>query len=154
MLFRSGVLALVCWGNPEPQWRPVSFTLFAAFYACAIGLTVMHTGHSCLNVLRNPWLKRLGLISYPLYLTHLPVMHYTPVLLARAGVTSGVLLTGATWAGVFAAAIALHRFVERPALAMKSRWSYAGGVRESRQAVERQLRPTIGAAAELSRSAR
>ena len=127
-----GVLARVFWGNPEPQWRPVSFTLVAAFYACAIGLSVVHTGYPGLHVLRHPWLKRLGLISYPLYLTHLPVMHYTPVLLARAGITSGALLTGATWVGVFAAAIALHRLVERPALAMKSRWSYAGGSSEVR----------------------
>ena len=127
-----GVLALVSWGNPEPQWRPVSFTLVAAFYGCAIGLSVIHTGHPWLRVLRHPWLKQLGLISYPLYLTHLPMMHYTPVLLARAGITSGALLTGATWVGVFAAAIALHRLVERPALAMKSRWSYAGGSSEVR----------------------
>jgi peptidoglycan/LPS O-acetylase OafA/YrhL len=149
-----GALAIVFWGNPEPQWRPVSFTLFAAFYMCAIGLTVMHTGHRWLRVLRNPWLTRLGLVSYPLYLTHLPVMHFTPVLLARAGITSGVLLAGATWVGVFAAAIALHRFVERPALAMKSRWPYAGGVRKSRAAAERRPLPTIGPAAGLSRSAR
>ena len=127
-----GALALVSWGNPEPQWRPVSFTLVAAFYACAIGLTVVHTGHPWLHVLRHPWLTRLGLVSYPLYLTHLPVMHYTPVLLARPGITSDAVLTAATWVGVCAAAIALHRFVERPALAMKSRWSYAGDAREER----------------------
>ena len=29
------LLAAVFWRNPEPQWRPVSFTVFAAFYACA-----------------------------------------------------------------------------------------------------------------------
>jgi peptidoglycan/LPS O-acetylase OafA/YrhL len=126
------VVATVFWRNPEPQWRTVSFTLFAALYACAIGLTVVHSGHPWLGVLRSRWLKGLGLLSYPLYLTHLPVMHYTPVLLARAGITSAALQSVATWIGIFAAAVVLHRFVERPALAMKARWPYASGPREAR----------------------
>ena len=97
-----------------------------------VGLTVVHSGHPWLGLLRSPWLKGLALLSYPLYLTHLPVMHYTPVLLARAGITSGALQSVATWIGVFAAAVVLHRFVERPALAMKARWPYAPGPREPR----------------------
>jgi peptidoglycan/LPS O-acetylase OafA/YrhL len=121
------LLAVVFWGNPEPQWRPVSFPVFAAFYACAIGLTVVHSGHPWLGLLRSPWLRGLGLLSYPLYLTHLPVMHYMPVLLARTGIASGAVQSVATWVGVFAAAVVLHRFVERPALAMKDRWRYAPG---------------------------
>ena len=44
------LLAAVSWRNPEPQWRSVSFTVFAAFYACAVGLTVVHSGH--------PWMGR------------------------------------------------------------------------------------------------
>ena len=126
------LLAAVFWRNPEPQWRPVSFTVFAVFYASVIGLTVVHSGHPWLGLLRSRWLKGLGLLSYPLYLTHLPVMHYTPVLLARAGITSGALQSGATWIGIFAAAVVLHRFVERPALAMKARWPYAPGPRAPR----------------------
>ncbi|HZI81248.1 MAG TPA: acyltransferase [Vicinamibacterales bacterium] len=123
------VMGIVFWGNPEPQWRPVSFTIVAAFYACGVGLAVVRSGHPWLRPLRSPWLATLGLVSYPLYLTHLPVMHYTPVLLARAGITSGALHSAVTWIGVFAAAAVLHWFVERPAFALKARWPYAG-VRE------------------------
>ena len=126
------LLATIFWRNPEPQWRPVSFTVFAAFYACVIGLTVIYSGHRWLALLRWPWLRRLGLISYPLYLAHLPVMHYVPVLMTRAGITSGALQVAATWVAVFTAAVVLHRFVERPALALKARWSYASGRREPR----------------------
>ncbi|MBM3771133.1 MAG: acyltransferase [Acidimicrobiia bacterium] len=118
------VLSYVFWRNPEPQWKVVTFLAFAVLYACVLGGIILHTGHRRLSVLRFRGLTYLGLISYSLYLTHLPVMTYLPTFLRRFGVTSPSVQVMATWIAIFCVPVVLYVCVERPILRLKDRVPY------------------------------
>lgn len=128
------VLSYVFWGNPEPQWKVLTFLAFAVLYACFVGWSILHTGHRLLRVLRLSVFTYLGLISYSLYLTHLPVMTYAPTFMQRFGVTSPSVHAVATWLAIFLVPAVVYLVVERPILRLKDRVPYRTPDTEARTA--------------------
>jgi peptidoglycan/LPS O-acetylase OafA/YrhL len=115
------VLAYVWWRDPEPRWRPATFLAFGIFYFSVVGLIISHSGHAWLRILRWKWLGYLSLISYSLYLFHIPIFTYLPVI---ARVLHLPFPTVVVWIAVFAIPAFSYRFIERPILELKDRVSY------------------------------
>lgn len=77
------------------------------------------------RMLRSPLALRLGAISYPLYLVNEPIQRLLGLVLGRLAEGDGALFTGLWFPAAtlipLAAAAALHRWIEQPAL----RWGRA-----------------------------
>ena len=118
--------AVYWWADPDPPpWGYVILPAFSAFYAAIIGVSVRYSGHRFLAPLRSRPLRNLGLISYSLYLLHLPIFTYGPVLLTRAGIMGRTAQQWCEWIAIFVMPILSYRFVERPALSLKRFLSYS-----------------------------
>lgn len=104
------------WGDPEPK----AFIPFTLFFFSLVGLIVCYSGHPLLKVLRLKPLAYLGLISYSMYLFHLPIFTYAPPLLARVGLPSTLF----TWALIFGLPMLSYHLLESPILNFKERISY------------------------------
>ncbi|MDR3636773.1 MAG: acyltransferase [Isosphaeraceae bacterium] len=134
-------IALGLWSDAVvPTAAPLVKSLWMLAVNCGffgmLGLVIVHAGHPALGTLRNPSLGYLGRVSYGLYLYH-PLVFMAldrgaaalklPQTMALGFVKLGatVLLASISW-----------RFVERPILALKSRFPY----REEHVGVRRSVR--------------
>jgi peptidoglycan/LPS O-acetylase OafA/YrhL len=119
-------LAHRAWPRVDPLRMEASLFLLRAgvVYACLIGLVVCSAGHPLLAPLRRRRLCYVGSISYGLYLYH-PLIFWV-VGLARFALG----FRGSVWVDVvrvgacFAVASLSWRFIERPLLKLKDRFSY------------------------------
>jgi peptidoglycan/LPS O-acetylase OafA/YrhL len=114
MISAVAIAGLVTW---EPRSFVVVITAVSIYVAALVG--------GLQTWLRWPWLQHLGRLSYSFYLTHVPIgvtgimvmMHFSDGS-NRAAVAS--ILFG--FAISLAAAEALHRFVEGPAMRLSNRF--------------------------------
>jgi peptidoglycan/LPS O-acetylase OafA/YrhL len=126
------ILALVWWRHPEPRWTVPTFFAFGLFFFSAIGLIVHNSGHRWLAFLRSRWLLYLGLISYSLYLTHVPVFNYFPVIARTLHLP---LPSVFVWVAVFAVPTLSYVLVERPMLRFKAVVPYGRREEDRRESV-------------------
>lgn len=68
-------------------------------------------------------MRRIGAVSYGIYLYHLLVRHAVVAAMGLAGLASHLLLFVATVLGTWAVAEASYRWIESRFLALKSRWT-------------------------------
>lgn len=61
------------------------YSLIALFWACVVGLCIRFSGTKFTRVLRLPSIVYLGLVSYMMYLIHLPVYVAVGIAFARVG---------------------------------------------------------------------
>jgi peptidoglycan/LPS O-acetylase OafA/YrhL len=110
------------------RWLPVS--IWAFVLACTVAQLSAAPGalaRAVSHALRRPPLRFLGEISYSTYLVHWPVLVALTALLRRSIELTPtlhfvlLLVVGAPL--VAAASWALHRYVERPGIALGRRWS-------------------------------
>jgi peptidoglycan/LPS O-acetylase OafA/YrhL len=100
-------------------------------YLVAIGLVVLHSGRRWLAPLRDRRLTGLGQLSYGIYLYHCLVFEAVDGLSARLGISGQPAIDAMKLAASFGLAAASWRLVERPLLALKGRFAYAGGARKA-----------------------
>ncbi|MFP5068637.1 acyltransferase family protein [Pseudonocardia nantongensis] len=118
----GGVFALVSCGlllqvdRAFPGWAALWPTV-----AAAMVLVAGQSGHrwGADRLLSGPVLRRIGDVSFPLYLWHWPVLVLTLIVTGeeRLGVGAGAAVIGAS----FVLAFATHRFVEQPLQALDTR---------------------------------
>ena len=99
---------------------------FSTLWLGVIGLVVIHSGHPRLAVLRRPRLRRLGTISYGLYLYHFLVLVISGDVYFRLGLRGQPLWRAPTIGACFVVAALSWRYVERPILGLKDRFAYTG----------------------------
>ncbi|CAN5544279.1 acyltransferase [soil metagenome] len=104
------LLVLFLFVDYSPPWLlRGGYTLVAAISAMTIVGLLQH-GRVCALISWAP-LRSLGVVSYSLYLVHWPVISLlTPARVGRAGVMYAAIVVVAS----LAAAVLLHRLVERP----------------------------------------
>jgi peptidoglycan/LPS O-acetylase OafA/YrhL len=79
------------------------------------------------SLLKQRWLQWLGMVSYSVYLIHLPVMGPLMRVVRKVmgdGVAADVIGLGATLAGCLVLAALMHRFLEVPAIGWSRRVRY------------------------------
>jgi peptidoglycan/LPS O-acetylase OafA/YrhL len=108
----------------------IGYSWVGAFYACLLLLVVTQTGSAMARLFRNGALRRLGEISYGLYLIHIPVLGlWHAVAFERPpAITNGreLLVTlGAMGASLLIALIS-WRFLERPIIKWGRSFEYLG----------------------------
>jgi peptidoglycan/LPS O-acetylase OafA/YrhL len=89
-----------------------------------VGLAVAFSGRGWLAPLRSPWARRLGEISYGLYLYHLPVFGNLDALAHRAGIGRPPWFDALKVAVALGVAVASWHLIERPILGLKRRFVY------------------------------
>ena len=113
---------------PALPWHRISISLgksmIGLFYTGIVGLVLVHQGHPRLAFLRGRRLCRTGQISYGLYLYHPFVFAFMTLAMQGLGVRGSALMDVLKFAACFAVAALSWRFVERPILAMKDRFTY------------------------------
>ncbi len=128
----GGVVAVLALGLASvglresfPTWVQgvVTTPLFSALAAVVLVAAIACKGGFLVSCLRHPIARRLGLVSYSLYLWHIPVMYLVGRLLAdkvayRYTVVISVVLA-------YLVAELSYRFVERPFLKLKTRYEPA-----------------------------
>ena len=129
-------------GLPTPSEPAPTILMVELFYFGLVGLVVYHAGHKALAPLRWPWLCKIGVISYGIYLYHYPVywaidgfgateiMHYDQPWTIRA----------LKLAVTLAVALISWHVIERPFLKLKDRVPY-------RPAASRVAQSSSGASA-------
>jgi peptidoglycan/LPS O-acetylase OafA/YrhL len=60
-------------GLPTPADPATTILMVELFYFAIVGLVLLYAGHPLLLPLRWPWLCKIGVISYGIYLYHYPV---------------------------------------------------------------------------------
>jgi peptidoglycan/LPS O-acetylase OafA/YrhL len=60
-------------GLPTPANPALTILMVELFFFGLVGLVLHHAGHAALAPLRWPWLCKIGVISYGIYLYHYPV---------------------------------------------------------------------------------
>jgi peptidoglycan/LPS O-acetylase OafA/YrhL len=117
---------LLCQGQHCPMFESVSLFAISISYFAVIGLVVLKTGHWSLSILRLPLLVALGQISYGLYLYHWIIYEGLDTVFKF-----GMHLGDPWWLDLLkvmtsvAVAIASWRWIEKPILRFKDRFSYA-----------------------------
>jgi peptidoglycan/LPS O-acetylase OafA/YrhL len=101
----------------------LNLTVVAGFFACVIGLLVLHAGHPVLAPLRARWLARLGTISYGIYLYHIAVLLACAWMLDRVGLPT---IAAPAIAGPLTVAVATASWawIESPVLRLKDWFAY------------------------------
>lgn len=112
------------WSAVPPR-QGFSILAFNGVFFGLIGLVVCQAGRPWLFGLRWGPLRQIGLISYGLYLLHIPVIALSGDLARAFGLRGQPLWReGLTTALCFAVAWASWRWIEAPALSLKSRFEY------------------------------
>lgn len=112
--------ALIDSERPFPGW-------WALMPTAATALMIFAGPDAAINriLLSHRWLVAIGLISYPLYLWHWPLLVFTRV--ARFGSEPTIIMKLALIAASFALAAATYRYIERPLrFGTPSRWKPIG----------------------------
>jgi peptidoglycan/LPS O-acetylase OafA/YrhL len=110
---------------PEPSSLVLLF--FDLLYLGAIGLCVCSAGHPALAPLRDRRIVGLGVISYGVYLYHLPVICVVEEFALRLGIGDQIALDLTKLAFPVVVAALSWKLIERPILALKRRFEYARG---------------------------
>jgi peptidoglycan/LPS O-acetylase OafA/YrhL len=108
---------------PEPSSLVLLY--FDLIYFGAIGLCVTSAGHPALGWLRVRQLVGLGVISYGVYLYHLPVFRLVEEFARRYGLRESLGLDLAKLALSVAAAAVSWVLIEQPILGLKKRFAYS-----------------------------
>jgi peptidoglycan/LPS O-acetylase OafA/YrhL len=112
------------WGEPNSaKVAPIKGATL--FFSGAIGLAVCNSGHRFLAPLRWRQFRRLGLISYSLYMLHVPIFCYMPGVYDRLGLSSMIERETITWAVVLIVPICSYNLIEKPVLSLKRLIGYA-----------------------------
>jgi len=104
------------WGNPHPNWTSTCYTGFSLFFFALVGFCVRWSGVWWLRPLRVQPLRWVGTISYSLYLFHIPVFQYSPIILGHIGIASPAVSELLQWLLVFALPTLSWYALERPIL--------------------------------------
>jgi peptidoglycan/LPS O-acetylase OafA/YrhL len=107
------ILAVVVGLDPEKACMPLFFLLLIGIASDAKTLTA--------RLLRSRIMRHIGLISYGLYLFHVPVLLWTPLPF------EGAALFAAVFAATYVIAIASYLLIERPFLMLKPSRGHAAG---------------------------
>jgi peptidoglycan/LPS O-acetylase OafA/YrhL len=123
-------LAAALGALPGPRVTPTArqspaITAFCLAFFGIVGLVVLHAGRPMLAFLRRPRLRRIGMISYGLYLYHFIIFMAGNDIAASLGmggrpVWRDALMVVAT----FGLAALSWQYVERPILGLKDRFQY------------------------------
>jgi peptidoglycan/LPS O-acetylase OafA/YrhL len=116
--------AVRCWGDPLPPYRVFSYAIFSALFFSVVGLSVAFSGSPMLWPLRLRVLGKLGLVSYAMYMFHLPILAYGLPVLGRLGVHSAPVVGVIEWAAIFGLPALSWILVERPIGALKDARRY------------------------------
>jgi peptidoglycan/LPS O-acetylase OafA/YrhL len=108
---------------PEPS-SLLLLLLYLLFFGL-IGLSVCCAGHPAVSLLRNRWLVGLGVISYGVYIYHLPVFRVVEDFSIRHRLGDRLDLDLVKLALSVVTAILSWKFVEQPILTLKKRFAYA-----------------------------
>ena len=118
----------------HPHRPGLTILAFGLLFFGWVGLTVCHSGRPWLAPLRSRTLRRLGELSYGLYLYHLPVLMLSTDLARAFGKGGQPLWRVALSLAVCLAVAGLSwRFIEAPILRLKDRFPYLGGSTPSRR---------------------
>ncbi|HEY2154690.1 MAG TPA: acyltransferase [Isosphaeraceae bacterium] len=108
-----------------PRWTGLVVLSFSTLWLGVIGLVVIYSGHPRLAVLRRPRLRRIGAISYGLYLYHFLVIVISGDIYRAIGLRGQPLWREAPTIGVcFVVAALSWKYIERPILKLKDRFAY------------------------------
>ena len=99
-------------------------TVLAGFFACLIGLVVVHAGRPVLAPLRSRWLVYLGTISYGVYLYHMSAYMALELVMKRLGLPPALAFGLLAPALCLAVSAASWAWIEKPALRLKDRFGY------------------------------
>jgi peptidoglycan/LPS O-acetylase OafA/YrhL len=137
-LFTLGLVLFALITARKTDRSPIDHFVFAFSYGSLIFLCLMNSGDPVSWLMRRPWLCRLGVISYPLYLfheiTYVTLQQTIPVWTSWLG-RWALALVGS--AASVALAELLHRGVGEPALNVGRR------IVESRYGRSRRLEPRM-----------
>lgn len=108
-----------------PMWPASTVLVVNLFGFGVVGLVVCLQGHPALRPLRGRWLVKVGQLSYGLYMYHYVVLLFSDDLAQRFGLGGRPFWRLAlTAVAIFALAGVSWRYVERPFLRLKERFSY------------------------------
>jgi len=121
-------------------------TVLAGFFACVIGLVVLHEGRPALAPLRSRWLVYLGTISYGIYLYHMSAYMAADLIAKRLGMAPAFAFSLLAPAICLAVSAASWAWIERPALRLKDRFRYgpAAATTKAVRRVERHAAIRVG----------
>ena len=109
----------------QAAWQSVMEAATNLFFMVAVGLIVLGSGRPSQAWLRHRAWVYLGAISYGVYLYHYPIYAAVDALAARYQVSTDWWHATVKVGLTIAAAMLSWRYVERPILALKSRFDYA-----------------------------
>jgi peptidoglycan/LPS O-acetylase OafA/YrhL len=109
--------------NPERGVALIITGADAASFA-VVGLAVAYSGSRWLAPLRGAWARRLGEVSYGLYLYHLPIFGNLDAVGLRLGVAPSLPFDAFKAAVALGVAVASWHLIERPILGLKHRFAY------------------------------
>jgi peptidoglycan/LPS O-acetylase OafA/YrhL len=124
------VLAATLGALPGPRvtstpWKSPVITAFCVAFFGIVGLVVLHAGSPRLAFLRRPRLRRIGTISYGLYLYHFIIFMAGNDIAASLGMGGRPVWRDALMVlATFGLAALSWRYVERPILGLKDRFRY------------------------------
>ncbi len=140
-LILAGVATFLCAPVTVERWQlPRSFAVSAPLFAVALGVAALGGGF---RAFPGPWLRRLGTISYSVYLMHFWVLETVVALVIATLVpyeASTRLMLGVSFAATLllttGVALLSRRYIEEPALRISDRL---------RGRNRRQAPPAVGA---------
>jgi peptidoglycan/LPS O-acetylase OafA/YrhL len=107
-----------------PEWSSVTLLLLDLLFFGLIGLIACSAGHPGLSLLRDRRIVGLGVISYGIYLYHLPVFRLVEECSRCWGLKERLELDLTKLALTVLAAAVSWKFIEKPILALKERYAY------------------------------
>lgn len=110
-------------GTPD-FWNCLHIFVVGIFFTAVVGLVISSAGHDWLAPLRGKAICYIGLISYGIYLYHLPVHVYFSAPLHAIGIRNSWVAIALKLAICLCIAAVSWRLIERPILTLKDRFSY------------------------------
>jgi peptidoglycan/LPS O-acetylase OafA/YrhL len=112
-------------GLDMPMWPASTVLVVNLFGFGLVGLLVCLQGHPALRPLRRRWLVKTGQLSYGMYMYHYVILLLSDDLAQRFGLGGRPFWRQAlTVFAIYALAALSWRYIERPCLRLKSRFSY------------------------------